>query len=479
MSYDGLRDWLAQVDAMGELRTLEGIDWNLEMGAVVDVLYREHPPYPPALVFDKIKDHAAGFRALFGHFASPKRIALTLGISEEFDHVLEFVRVYHEKMKRSVPIPMEEVKTGEVHENVQERNRVNLFNFPAPLLHEKDGGRYIGTGHLVITKDPDSDWINVGTYRIMLHDQHTAGIYIGPGKHASFHRQKYFDRGVALPVNVVLGSDPLVWFAAACPVPAGLSEFDFAGGLKGAPVAVIKSDITGLPYPADAEIVLEGEIRPNELKDEGPFGEWPGYYASARRPEPFIRVKRILYRNNPILSGSNPARPPHTGTLLRSITRSAHVWEDLEKAGVPDVKGVWSHEPGPRQFTVVAIKQRYPGHAKQAGVVAAQCFSGGYQNRFTVVVDDDIDPTRIDDVVWALSTRCDPETDIDIVRRCWSSSLDPMIPPGSKALMNSRAVIDACRPYEWMKDFPEVAETSPALRKAVLDKFGRSFFGLR
>jgi len=112
-------------------------------------------------------------------------------------------------------------------------------------------------------------------------------------------------------------------------------------------------------------------------------------------------------------------------------------------------------------------------------VVAAQCFSGGYQNRFTVVVDDDIDPTRIDDVVWALSTRCDPETDIDIMRRCWSSSLDPMIPAGSKALMNSRAVIDACRPYEWMKDFPEVAETSPELRKTVLEKFGRSFFGLR
>ena len=479
MSYNGLRDWLVQVDAMGELRTLEQVDWNLEMGAVVDVLYREHPPYPPALVFDNIRDHAPGFRALFGHFASPKRIALTLGITHEFNHVLEFVRVYHEKMKHCVPIPMETVKTGEVQENVQEGNRVNLLDFPAPFLHEKDGGRYIGTGHLVITKDPDSEWVNVGTYRIMLHDQNTAGIYIGPGKHAGFHRQKYFDKGVPLPVNVVLGSDPLAWFAAACPVPAGLSEFDYAGGLKGAPVAVIKSDMTGLPYPADAEIVLEGEIRPGELKEEGPFGEWPGYYASAKRPEPFIRVQRVLYRNSPILSGSNPARPPHTGTLLRAITRSAHVWEELEKAGVPDIKAVWSHEPGPRQFTVVAIKQRYPGHAKQAGVIAAQCFSGGYQNRFTVVVDDDIDPTRIDDVVWALSTRCDPETDIDIMRRCWSSSLDPMIPPGSKALMNSRAVIDACRPYEWMKDFPEVAETSPELRKAVLEKFGRSFFGLR
>ena len=130
MSYDGLRDWLVQVDAMNELRTLEGIDWNLEMGAVVDVLYREHPPYPPALVFDKIKDHAAGFRALFGHFASPKRIALTLGITEELRPCT--------RVRESLPRKNEALlcrfrwrkcKTGEVHENVQEGDRVNLLRF--------------------------------------------------------------------------------------------------------------------------------------------------------------------------------------------------------------------------------------------------------------------------------------------------------------------------------------------------------------
>ena len=181
MNYDGLRDWLDKVDALGELTTLEKVDWNLEMGAVVDVLYREHPPYPPALIFDRIKDHQPGHRALFGHFASPKRIALTLGVTEAFDHVLEFTRIYHQRMKRSTPLHMEEVKSGAVHENVEADADVNLLKFPAPLLHEKDGGRYLGTGHLVITKDPDSDWINVGTYRIMSHDHNTLIIYIGPG----------------------------------------------------------------------------------------------------------------------------------------------------------------------------------------------------------------------------------------------------------------------------------------------------------
>jgi len=101
-------------------------------GAIVDVLYREHPPYAPALLFDKIKDHAKGFRALFGHFASPRRIALTLGVTEEFDHILEFTRMYHEKIKHCAPVPMIEVKSGPVHKNVQEGERVNLFDFPPP-----------------------------------------------------------------------------------------------------------------------------------------------------------------------------------------------------------------------------------------------------------------------------------------------------------------------------------------------------------
>ena len=309
MNYNGLRDWLAKIDERGELRAVDNVDWNLEMGAIVDVLYREHPPYPPALIFDNIKGHKSGYRALFGHFASPKRIALTLGVSEDFDHVLEFTRTYHDKMKSCAPIPMTEVTSGPVHENAQEGEQVNLFDFPAPLLHEKDGGRYIGTGHLVITKDPDSNWINVGTYRIMLQDQNSAGIYIGPGKHGYIHKQKYFEKNRPMPVNIVLGSDPLDWFAASCPVPAGTSEFDFAGGLRGEPTRVIRSDITGLPYPADAEIVLEGEIRPGELREEGPFGEWPGYYASPKSLEPFIRVKRILHRNDPIVSCANPGAP--------------------------------------------------------------------------------------------------------------------------------------------------------------------------
>jgi UbiD family decarboxylase len=253
MNYESLRDWLTKVDQLGELRKLDGVDWNLEMGAIVDVLYREHPPYPPALLFDEIKDHTKGYRALFGHFASPKRIALTLGVEEEFDHVLEFTRMYHEKIKHCTPVPMTEVKSGPVLENVQEGDRVNLWEFPSPLLHEKDGGRYLGTGHLVITKDPDSSWINVGTYRIMSQDRNTAGfISVRENTLTSTSRSILRKAGQCRSTSCWAA---IRWFGlpplAPCP-PGSVSSISRAASEK-APVKVMRSDITGLPYPADAE----------------------------------------------------------------------------------------------------------------------------------------------------------------------------------------------------------------------------------
>jgi 4-hydroxy-3-polyprenylbenzoate decarboxylase len=149
----------------------------------------------------------------------------------------------------------------------------------------------------------------------------------------------------------------------------------------------------------------------------------------------------------------------------------------MEKAGVPDVKGVWlTVSGGSRLIMCVAIKQRYPGHAKQAAVVASQCHAGAYLGRFVIVVDDDIDPSNTDDMLWAMASRCDPAEDIDILRRCWSGPLDPIIHPTKKGF-NSRAIIDATRPYEWMKDFPPVAESSKEVLDATAKKWGAELFG--
>ena len=159
------------------------------------------------------------------------------------------------------------------------------------------------------------------------------------------------------------------------------------------------------------------------------------------------------------------------------------IWDEIEKAGVPDVRGVWCHEAGAsRLFNVVSIKQRYPGHSRQAGMIASQCASGVYVGRYTVVVDDDIDVTDLADVVWAIATRADPQSAIEIIRRCRSSSADPAISPDQKgsgsnpaAMFTSKAVIDACWPYEWKDRAYPVVEVSPELRSQLLKKWAGEF----
>ena len=142
---------------------------------------------------------------------------------------------------------------------------------------------------------------------------------------------------------------------------------------------------------------------------------------------------------------------------------------------MPDVVGVWSHEVGGhRLLTVVSIRQRYPGHARQAALIASFCRAGAYLGRYVIVVDDDIDVADLNDVMWAVCTRSDPASSIEIIRRCWSGPLDPAIPTERKGL-NSRAIIDACRPYEWRSEFPDVVDVEEKLKKEVNEKWGGLF----
>jgi len=358
-----------------------------------------------------------------------------------------------------------------VNEIVREGKDVDLTLFPAPKWHEHDGNRYIGTGCLVIQKDPETDWVNVGVYRVAVHDEKTAGIYISPGKHGRLIMEKYWARGQDCPVVVSVGQDPSLFFVAGIEIPYGVSELDVVGGLRGEAVQVIESK-HGLPIPATAEIVIEGRIPKDETRDEGPFGEWLGYYASGRRPAPIIKIDAIRYRNNPIIMGNLPAIPPNDDTYYRGFLRSAAVWEQLEQAGIPGIKGVWAHEAGGgRMMLTISVQQMYPGHSKQVGMAAASTHAGAYANRMTIVVDDDIDVTNDQQVWWALCSRMDPAIDIEIIKRCWSTSLDPMAYPLEKPVFNNRMVIDACRPWERLKTFPQVAETGPELKRKVIEKW--------
>jgi len=262
-------------------------------------------------------------------------------------------------------------------------------------------------------------------------------------------------------------------------VPYGVSEYEIVGGVRGKPVEVIKAPVTGLPIPANAEIVIEGFVAPGNERVEGPFGEWTGYYASDLRPEPVLDVKAIYYRDDPILLGCAPQRPPDEICRYRAVVRSALLRESIEKAGVPGVTAAWAHEVGnARLLLAVAIQQRYPGHAKQAGHIAAMCHVGAYCGRYVIVVDDDIDVSNLQETIWALLTRSDPASSIDIIRNAWSTPLDPRIDPERKAVgdyTNSRAIIDACRPWHWRDEFPRVNVPTAEERRIAQEKFGHLF----
>jgi 4-hydroxy-3-polyprenylbenzoate decarboxylase len=335
-----------------------------------------------------------------------------------------------------------------------------------------DGGKYIGTGVGVITSDPDTGELNMGTYRVQLHDRQTVGFYISPGKHGRIHRDKYFSRGKPCPAVMIFGFDPLEFAAGAAEVPSGVFEYDYLGAIRGNPVPVIKGKTTGLPIPANAEMVVEGFAYPDERKLEGPFGEWTGTYGSDAREEPFIKASTLYYRNDPIILGSPPSKGVYFDSmLLRCVWRSALLYNEIERAGVLNVKGVWCPPfGGAREFVTVSIKQSYPGHATQAGLVASQTRAGAYAGRYVVVVDDDINPYDMEDVLWAMCTRSDP-LETDLIKKAWSTPLDPRIRKGSESFHNSRAIIYAVKPYEWIDSFPPTSLADESERKHLFEKW--------
>ena len=470
-----LRDFLADVADGGELKCVTGAHWDKEVGAVTEVLYREKVDKSPLLIFDEISGYPKGTRLIYGMLGSPLRLALGLGIAAEDSHDRRgMLDLYRAKIKAQAPIPPRIVNTGPVMDNIDRDEDVDLLKFPVPIHHELDGGRYIGTACGVVTRDPDTGRVNVGTYRVQVNGPNTATSYISNGKQGRIQRDKYLAAGKPCPVLIIVGIDPATYIAARYTLSDQVPELDWAGGLTGRALDCIEGEVTGLPFPAHSEIVLEGEVSPTETAPEGPFGEWTGYYAGGAQQEPVITIKRVYHRDNPILTCAASQKPPHSHLFERCFIRSAGLLDSLEGAGIPDVKGVWVHQAGSgRTFVAISIKQRYFGHANQVGLVASQVNPTGYVGRYVVVVDDDIDPTDIHDVIWAMGTRSDPKTDITTLDRCWSSRLDTMVTDDK--LYNSRVVIDACIPYERLDTFPQVAQTSPELAAEMRSKFPDAF----
>ena len=482
MGHTDLREWLQAVEAHGELKRISGADWDLEMSNVHELILKESKGTKPVLVFDEFPGYPKGYRTMLSPFSSIWRLAMTLGLPEdELDH-MTVLRNWRQKRKNLSLIPPKVVKSGPVLTNTDEGDKVDILKFPVPRFHELDTKRFLGTQHGVITKDPDTGYVNIGTYRNMVFDRNRLGLHWSPGRHGKIvMEEKYFARGKVMPIAIATGMHPLLWFLSSqVATPWQVSEYDVAGGIKGEPVEVVEGPYTGLPIPAYAEIVIEGECHPGELDDEGPFGEWHGYYSNRGLltvPEQVIRVKAIHYRDNPIMACAHPMVPPHDHSLMYALSASEGMWDRLEGFGIPGVQAVWSHEMGVGMlFNVISIKQLYPGHALQCGLIASQYPQE--MGKYTIVVEEDIDPSDLQQVIWAMVTRALPERSIHVLKHTRASNVDTAIPLADKlkaqdpmCLTASRVVIDACRDIEWKRDWYPIARTSPELQAKLAKKW--------
>ncbi|MFL5064760.1 MAG: UbiD family decarboxylase domain-containing protein, partial [Xanthobacteraceae bacterium] len=312
-----LREFIARADSAGELLRVKGAAPELEVGTLAEIASHARPE-PPAILFEDVPGYPKGMRLLSGATNSAKRLAIALGFPVP-SHPLDVVRAYRDRMKTHQPIPPKVVSKGPVLDNVDRDDNVDLEKFPVPRLHEHDGGRYIGTDDLVIMRDPDGGWVNGATYRSMLQDRNHVSLWISPGKHGRQIRDKYFRKGQPCPVLISCGHDPLLFLAGGNELKFGLSEFDYAAGHRGIAYDVVMSEIHGLPMPAHAEIVLEGELKEGVTAREGPFGEFTGYYASSPSEQPVVHVRRVYYRNDPILSIASPMRPPSDFSFSKCV----------------------------------------------------------------------------------------------------------------------------------------------------------------
>jgi 4-hydroxy-3-polyprenylbenzoate decarboxylase len=457
-----LRDFINMCEKEGQLRRIQAeVDWDLEISHVSKLAEERGCP---ALLFENVKGYTSP--VFTGAFATTQRLGLILGKGTG----LSMVQLTREWMNLAVQevIPAKEENDGPIFENILKGDMVDVNMFPSPRFYELDGGRYFGTTVFLVMEDPENGDVNLGTYRMQMLDSKTLGVQILKGKRGDIILKKYQKMGKKMPACAIIGGDPLLLLAGASMV-ARASEYDVVGSLRGAPVEIVRSQLAGLPIPAHAEIVLEGVIDPEILREEGPFGEFIGYYTDELIkpiPKPTLEVQCIYHRNNPILWETSAGRPVTDVHMLLSFTQSAMLWTELTRMDIPGIKSVYMPpEAAGRFWTIVSVEQMYPGHAEQVGAAVIATNTASYCCKGVIIVDHDIAADDLPRVWWALGTRFNPAFGTQIINRGRSTPLDPALEPGTDKLITSRIILNATIPYEWKIKPTEIKLSKPILER--------------
>lgn len=470
---DDLRSYIAALEANGQLHRVKAeVDWKFELCHISKVNEEQKGP---ALLYENVKGY--DIPVFTSAFTTSKRLAIAL----EQDPSLSMCQLSKKWMELTTKKMVKPVFVDrpQVMENIIEGDAVDIEMFPSPWFYPDDGGRFFVTSGFLVTQDPDTKWTNLGTYRAQVLGKNILGSQIIKGKHGDMHMKKYQERGELMPAAYVVGTDPVLFLASSTLVSANVDEYDIAGSLRGRPVPVFKSDLTGLTLPANAEIIAEGYIDPNELMEEGPFGEYTGYYSGNKGkdyPKPVLRIKRILHRNKPVMWATTVGKPINDIHMIQSLNRTAALWHDLETMKVPGIQSVYfPPEATGRFWVVVSVKQMYPGHSNHVGNAVIGSTTGHYGVKGVIVVDHDIEADDWDRIWWALATRFDPKRSAQIIDRGRSTPLDPGLPIEARNI-TSRIILDACTPYEWENKPNEIFMDRSVLQK-VSDRWNEYGFG--
>lgn len=452
MSYRDLREFIDFLEKRGELKRVSApVDPKLEMTEICDRLLRQDGP---AVLFENPKGY--DIPVLANLFGSERRVALGMGQESvaalrEVGELLAFLRqpdppkgLRHALgmapvLKQVLNMGPKTVRNAPCQEVVLEGDEIDLNRLPIQTCWPGDAGPLV-TWPLVITRGPEKERQNLGIYRmqqigrnrlIMRWLAHRGGAL-------DFRDFQRANPGKPYPVSVALGADPFTTLGAVTPVPDTLSEYGFAGLLRGGKTQVTKSISNDLQVPATAEFILEGHILPDDMADEGPFGDHTGYYNEVER-FPVMTVTHITHRHNPIYHSTYTGRPPDEPAALGVALNEVLV--PLLIKQFPEIVDFYLPPEGcSYRMAVITIKKEYPGHAKRVMFGAWSFLRQFMYTKFIVVCDDDIDARNWQDVIWAMTTRMDPVRDTVMVENTPIDYLDfasPVSGLGSKMGMDA------------------------------------------
>ena len=464
MEYRDLREFIRALEAAGELKRIDTpVDPRFEVTEICDRTLRAGGP---ALLFTKPR--GSQMPLLANLFGTEKRVALGMGRSStaelrEVGELLAFLRQPDppkgmrdawDKLpifKQVLTMAPKVIGRGECQQNVLEKDDVDLGMLPVQTCWPGDAGPLV-TWPLVITRGPHKERQNLGIYRMQVIGKNRLIMrwLAHRGGALDFREWQQAHPGKPFPVAVALGADPATTLGAVTPVPDTLSEYGFAGLLRGSRTLLVESSVGRLQVPATAEIILEGHIHPDDMADEGPFGDHTGYYNEVER-FPVFTVERMCFRDNPIYHSTYTGRPPDEPAVLGAALNEVFV--PLLQRQFPEIVDFYLPPEGcSYRLAVITMKKQYPGHAKRVMMGAWSFLRQFMYTKFLIVTDDDINARDWKDVIWAMTTRMDPARDTLVLENTPIDYLDfasPVSGLGGKIGMDATNKLPGETTREW------------------------------